>query len=109
MEERDLEPDEFREAVEEAVDAVLAKAPTREALVAAVADLLERAVRTERHRCADVSRERAALWRKTPAATADVAAAREEARARANEAAYIADLLENPRGDGAQDADEEVN
>lgn len=47
----------------------------------------------ERERCVDICRRRAALWRKTSAAKSGLAGAREEARARANEATYLADLL----------------
>jgi hypothetical protein len=50
-------------------------------------------VRRERERCVRICRRRAELWRKTSGARAGVAAAREEARARANEASYLADLL----------------
>ena len=49
-------------------------------------------VRIERERCAAVCRRRAELWRKT-AAKSPFVAAREEARARANEAEYLADLI----------------
>jgi hypothetical protein len=55
-------------------------------------------VQRERERCVAICRRRAQLWRKT-AERVSVAGAREEARARANEAAYLADLLasgENP-------------
>ena len=48
-------------------------------------------VRRERERCVQICRRRAELWRKT--AHSGAFAAREEARARANEAAYLADLL----------------
>jgi len=47
----------------------------------------------ERERCVRICQRRAALWRKTSAARSTLVAAREEARARANEAAYLADLL----------------
>ena len=49
-------------------------------------------VRRERDRCVRICRRRAELWRKTSAAPGSTAA-REEARARANEALYLADLL----------------
>lgn len=48
----------------------------------------------ERERCVAICRRRAEAWRKTAASRAPVAAARQEARARANEAEYLADLLE---------------
>lgn len=50
-------------------------------------------VRRERERCVRICRRRAELWRKTGAAPGSMTAAREEARARANEASYLADLL----------------
>ncbi|MGH9457118.1 MAG: hypothetical protein ACRD2J_05695 [Thermoanaerobaculia bacterium] len=52
-------------------------------------------VQRERERCAAVCRRRAELWRTTAAAKSSIAAAREEAQARANEAAYLADLIES--------------
>ena len=52
-------------------------------------------VQRERDRCVAVCRRRAELWRNTAAAKSGVASARQEAQARANEAAYIADLLES--------------
>ena len=55
-----------------------------DALTRTVATLLTQ----ERRRCANVCRERAALWRNT------LASQTQEARARANEAQYLADLLE---------------
>ena len=67
----------------------------------------------ERERCAELCRRRAELWRRTDAARSSLPSAREEARARANEAAYLADLIESGtdlsqtapgRGDGAPDA-----
>ena len=51
--------------------------------------------RRERERCASLCRRRAELWRRTHAARSSVPSAREEARARANEAAYLADLIES--------------
>ena len=58
-------------------------------------------VRRERERCVSICRRRAAMWER--------ASALGEARARANEAAYLADLLESgadldgtiPNGDEA--------
>jgi hypothetical protein len=54
----------------------------------------EQALR-ERERCVTICRRRAELWRKTIASRSSIASAREEARARANEATYLADLLES--------------
>lgn len=51
------------------------------------------AAHEERARCVAICRRRADVWRKT--ADAGIAAVRHEARARANEAAYLADLLES--------------
>ena len=50
--------------------------------------------RHERDRCVAICRRRAALWRRTLERAA-VAGAKEEARGRANEATYLADLLES--------------
>ena len=55
----------------------------------------EEAVQKERERCAEICRRRAATWRTTALASSTMAAARDEARARANEAAYLADLIES--------------
>ena len=49
----------------------------------------------ERDRCVAICRRRAELWRNTSAARSSVDAARHEAQARANEAAYLADLIES--------------
>lgn len=49
----------------------------------------------ERERCVAICRRRAALWRQTSAASSAIPAARHEAQARANEATYLADLLES--------------
>ena len=65
-------------------------------------------VQHERDRCVSICRRRAEMWRRT-AARNPVASSLEEARGRANEAAYLADLLESgadlfestPLGDGA--------
>ncbi len=56
---------------------------------------VEERVRRERGRCVAICRQRAEVWRRTSAAGSAVASAREEARARANEASYLADLLES--------------
>lgn len=52
-------------------------------------------IQKERERCVALCRHRAELWRRTAAAQSSIPAAVEEARARANEAAYLADLLES--------------
>ncbi len=53
------------------------------------------AVRRERQRCAAICRRRAELWHTTMAARSGVREAEEEARARENEATYLADLIES--------------
>ena len=55
----------------------------------------EEAVQKERERCVEICRRRAETWRTTALASSTIAAARDEARARANEAAYLADLIES--------------
>jgi hypothetical protein len=55
---------------------------------------MESGTRSERDRCVSICRRRAELWRQM-AAHHPVGAALEEAQARANEAAYLADLLES--------------
>jgi hypothetical protein len=80
--------------------------PVRSALAEAVGDRIapadldriavevERLIAEERARCARRCRDRADLWRNTAAARSTISAAVAEARARANEAQYLADLLE---------------
>ena len=68
------------------------------------------AVRRERARCAALCRRRAELWTHTLAARGEVAIAREEARARANEATYLADLIESgDEADGEPPSDGRVH
>ena len=54
-------------------------------------------VRRERARCAAICRRRAELWQTTMAAKSGILQAEAEARARANEATYLADLIESGR------------
>lgn len=61
-----------------------------DALASAVAQL----VAEERRRCAGLCRARVELWRNTALAKSELPSAREEARARANEAQYLADAME---------------
>lgn len=56
---------------------------------------IENAILEERARCAELCRRRSQTWRSTSLASSTLAAARDEARARANEAAYLADLIES--------------
>lgn len=58
--------------------------------------------RRERERCVQICRRRAALWRKTSAVRSMPAGARDEARGRANEAAYLADLLDSGADIGSE-------
>ncbi len=55
---------------------------------------MENETERERRRCVTICRRRAELWRMT-LERGPVAGVLEEARARANEAAYLADLLES--------------
>lgn len=64
--------------------------PARRALLQRVAELAHEQVMEERQRCVDVCLRRGALWK---ASRADSPLAH-EARARGNEALYLADLLE---------------
>ena len=66
-------------------------------LIHRVAFLTEEQRIGERERCVEICRHRAELWRKTTSAHSNLAPAREEARSRANEAAYLADLLASGR------------
>jgi quinol monooxygenase YgiN len=50
---------------------------------------------SERERSVAICRRRAQLWSTTLAARSGIAAAQDEARARANEATYLADLIES--------------
>ncbi|HSP17295.1 MAG TPA: hypothetical protein VLV78_21305 [Thermoanaerobaculia bacterium] len=81
----------------------LARSVVPEDLASGVADLLTKQVADERRRCVEICRSRAELWRRTPSARA--AFAREEARARANEATYLADLIESDCRIAAQDGE----
>lgn len=60
----------------------------------ALASAVEELLAGERRRCAKLCRERMELWRNTALAKSSLPSAREEARARANEAQYLADLIE---------------
>ncbi len=84
------------EAVMERLKSVLGRFPEgdRTAVLDRVACLIEEEAARERQRCVAACRARADLWRTTLAAKSKLAAAQDEARARANEAEYLADLLE---------------
>ena len=62
----------------------------RPILLEAIANLIARRVAAERTRCRAVCEQRAELWRNTEGGATPLA---QEARSRANEAIYIADLL----------------
>jgi hypothetical protein len=66
-------------------------APLRPLLAAAIADFAARYVSAERSRCRILCKRRAELWRNTTGAGSPLGA--EEARCRANEADYLADLI----------------
>jgi len=67
---------------------------TQQRLVKELTRRFHSSVERERRRCVEACRYRAELWRRTSAAESTVDRTREEARARANEAQYLADWLE---------------
>ena len=62
----------------------------RPILLEAIANLISHHVAAERTRCRALCEQRAELWRNTEGGTTPLA---QEARSRANEATYIADLM----------------
>lgn len=62
----------------------------RPILLEAITSLIAKHVAAERARCHALCEQRAELWRNTQGGTTPLA---QEARSRANEATYIADLL----------------
>lgn len=80
------------ELVAEALKHQLLPVPlvARPILLEAIANLLSKHVTAERARCRALCEQRAELWRSTENSTGPLA---QEARFRANEATYIADLL----------------
>jgi hypothetical protein len=62
----------------------------RPILLEAITNLISKHVAAERTRCRALCEQRAELWRNTEGGTSPLA---QEARSRANEATYIADLL----------------
>ena len=62
----------------------------RPILLEAIANLISKHVDAERTRCREICEQRAELWRNTEGGTSPLA---QEARSRANEAIYIADLM----------------
>jgi hypothetical protein len=70
---------------------------TSDRLIRQVGQLLEEQIEKERERCATECRRRSDLWRHTTQSGIEASPGREEARARANEALYLADLLASGR------------
>lgn len=66
-------------------------AALRPVLAAAIADFAAKYVSAERSRCRILCKRRAEMWRNTKGAASPLGA--EEARCRANEADYLADLI----------------
>jgi hypothetical protein len=66
----------------------------RESLVASLVELVEGSIVAERDRCVRACRRRSDLWRRTALSRSPSASAREESRSRADEAAYLADLID---------------
>ena len=62
----------------------------RPILLEAIANLISKQVSAERTRCRELCEQRAELWRNTEGGNSPLA---QEARFRANEAIYLADLL----------------
>jgi hypothetical protein len=91
--------DNTRAALERELMEAFAKLPqpTRDIAAERFADLIQITVEAERTRCAKLCRARAQLWRTTRMGRDDSPRyAVEEARARANEAEFLADALEAP-------------
>ena len=63
---------------------------TRPILLEAIANLVSKHVEAERTRCRTLCEQRAELWRNTEGRAGPLA---QEARSRANEAIYLADLF----------------
>lgn len=86
---------EVAEIAEEALRELLTEIPreVRQRVLQRVGGVIEQQRQRERDHGVGVCRRRADLWRNTSQSRSALAIAREEARARANEAAYLADLL----------------
>ena len=94
--------DDKRMVLERGLTEAFAKLPesTRDVAIEQLAELLHQTLHAERTRCVNLCRARAALWRTTGMARSDSpTSAAVEARARANEAEYLADALEIPAGE----------
>jgi len=101
MSQRERLENRLVDLVRERLRANLTEMPAiaQKAVVRVAAALLEEEILGERHRCVELCRERAALWQRTPFSEPV-----DEARARANEAQYLADLLESEPGGTPPDA-----
>jgi len=78
--------------------------PTSDRVIHQVGQLLEEEIGRERERCADACRRRSDLWRRTTMSQTPAPEGSEEARARANEARYLADLLASGGDPGEENA-----
>jgi hypothetical protein len=99
------ERNQKRAVLERELTEALAKLPEpmRDMAIDRVAELIHSVRESERTRCVKLCRARAQLWRTTRMHSGDSPrAAQEEARARANEADFLADALEAP----TEEADE---
>lgn len=92
----------IRAEIEDLLTGRLPDAERRE-IAADLAGAVVRMVAAERQRCLDVCRGRAELWLRT-SERGGPTPLREESRARANEARYLADLLEMEEAFGLPDA-----
>lgn len=92
----------IRAEIEDLLSGRLPDSERRE-IAAALSNAAVRLVSGERQRCVDVCRGRAELWLRT-SERGGPAPLREESRARANEARYLADLLEMEEAFGFPDA-----
>ena len=90
------EKHDLQEEVLEGLGSLLERVPetSRPVLLDRITRLIEAERVRERQKYVAACRARAELWRTTLAAKSRLPAAQEEARSRANEAEYLADLLD---------------
>jgi hypothetical protein len=95
MADRAIGSGEATEIAEEALRELLTEIPheVQQRVLQRVGGVIAQERQREREQCVGVCRRRADLWRHTSQSRSSLAIAREEARARANEATYLADLL----------------
>ena len=86
-----MKPDPLREVARKIVE----RSEGGEDLISAIVRLVEE----DRRRIVSICRKRAELWRRT------LSRGREESRARANEATYLADLIESNQEVASDDAE----